>query len=116
MYVIGKFSQYIQKLYNNINKFTHTSLDLMLINRCIDGNIKGLGIETKSNLSCGLRNHCPSRYSLVSYCKKISAFPVYAICFNEIVHGKPCLDNSTGQTANGLEQGLVKHGLTSFCC
>ena len=43
--------------------------------------------------------------------KKISAFPVYAIYFFEIVNEKWCSDKSIGQTENGLERGFVKHGL-----
>ena len=61
----------------------------------------------------GLRNQWTSRFSLVGYFTKISAFPVYAVCFNEIVHDQPCLDNSVGKTENSLEQGFVKHGLNS---
>ena len=43
--------------------------------------------------------------------KKVSAFPVYAIYFFEIVNAKWCSDKSIEQTENGLESGFVKHGL-----
>ena len=43
--------------------------------------------------------------------KKITAFPVYAIFFFEIVNAKWCSDKSIRQTENGLERGFVKHGL-----
>ena len=45
--------------------------------------------------------------------KKINAFLVYSICFNETVHDKWCLDKSVGQTENGFEHGFVKHRLNS---
>ena len=41
----------------------------------------------------------------------MTAFPVYAIYFFEIVNAKWCSDKSIGQTKNGLERGFVKHGL-----
>ena len=50
---------------------------------------------------------------LESYFKKITPFPVFAICFIEILHDKWCLDKSVGQTENGLEGGFVKHALNS---
>ena len=40
----------------------------------------------------------------------MSAFPVYTICFIEIVHDK-CI----GQTENSLERSFVKHGLNQGC-
>ena len=40
--------------------------------------------------------------------KKINAFLVYSICFNETVKDKWCLDKSVGQTENDLERGFVK--------
>ena len=33
--------------------------------------------------------------------------------FIQIVHERWCLDESVGQTENGLERGFVKHGLNS---
>ena len=46
---------------------------------------------------------------------KISAFPVYAICFIEVVHDKWCLDKSVEQTENAwLKRGIVKRGLNPF--
>ena len=40
--------------------------------------------------------------------KKINAFLVYSICFNETVKDKWCLDKSVGQTENDSERGFVK--------
>ena len=50
---------------------------------------------------------------LESYFKKITPFPVFGICFIEILHDKWCSDKSVGQTENGLEGGFVIHGLNS---
>ena len=51
--------------------------------------------------------------SLVCYFKKINAFLVSTICFNETVHDKWCLDKIVRQTENDLEPGFVKHWLNS---
>ena len=40
--------------------------------------------------------------------KKINAFLVHSICFNETVKDKWCLDKSVGQTENDSERGFVK--------
>ena len=45
--------------------------------------------------------------------KKIGAFPVYTICFNENVNDKWSSDEKIGQTENGLERGFVKRWLKS---
>ena len=46
---------------------------------------------------------------------KISAFPVYAICFIEVVRDKWCLDKSVEQTENAwLKRGIFKFGLNPF--
>ena len=45
--------------------------------------------------------------------KKITVFPVYAICFIEIVHDKWCVGKSGGQTEKGLGCSFVKHRLNS---
>ena len=43
---------------------------------------------------------------------KRSAFPVYAICFIEVVHDKWCLVKSVEQSENAwLKRGIVKRGL-----
>ena len=52
--------------------------------------------------------------SLVGQFKKINAFLVYTICFNETVHDKWCLAKryvSVGQTEYDLEGGFVKQWL-----
>ena len=41
---------------------------------------------------------------MVGQRKKISAFPVSAIYFIEIVHDKWCLDKSAGETENDFHQ------------
>ena len=46
--------------------------------------------------------------SSVGNFKKISAFPVYALCFHETFR-----DKSIGQTENSLERGFVKQWLDS---
>ena len=51
--------------------------------------------------------------SLVGQFKKVNAFLIYSICFNETVHDKWCLDKSDGQNENDLEHGFVKHWLNS---
>ena len=45
--------------------------------------------------------------------KKISASLVDLKCFIEIVYDKWCLDESVGQTENGLEGDFVEYGLKS---
>ena len=40
--------------------------------------------------------------------KKINAFLVHSVCFNENVKDKWCLDKSVGQTENDSERGFVK--------
>ena len=40
--------------------------------------------------------------------KKVNAFLVYSICFNETVKDTWCLDKSVGQIENDLERAFVK--------
>ena len=45
--------------------------------------------------------------------KKLNAFLVHTICFNETVRDKWCLEKRIVQTENDLERGFVKHWLNS---